>query len=157
MSIRLLALLVPGFLVITACEFSAGVVCDSDFTANRDDVLTGSSLNGGQIVIDYSGLGGEWIADTVGTEFDATLSVYDNCELTNPLVVNDDWIGRDAHVLIPDTGLADTLVVLEAVGLDQGSWQVNFGQLVASERVCDDGRDLDNDGDVDCDDSDCGC
>ncbi len=97
---------------------------------------------------------GDYVFDTVGSDFDTVLSISDTCGGTE-LDCSDNWLGTDAQIV--HTMKQNDVVIINVDGKQdaEGDYVLNVAELEASESVCDDGRDLDNDGLADCDDSDC--
>lgn len=97
---------------------------------------------------------GTFVFDTVGSDFDTTLSILDSCDAAQ-IRCNDDWVGLRSQ-LVHTLAEGESIVLsVDGFSNEDGDFVLNVAELEASEGDCADGRDLDHDGDVDCADVDC--
>ncbi|MBX2802699.1 MAG: hypothetical protein KTR31_33775 [Myxococcales bacterium] len=137
-----------------------GTVVGSTLGENDDyDLDCATVLNHSDQTVEFTApSSGSYVFDTVGTVFSSNLGLLDVCG-GNELECNDGWLGPfvgDQVAWYLDAG--DSVVAVidgEGIGLAHGEFTLNVAHLEASETVCDDLRDLDNDAFADCRDSDC--
>ncbi|MBX2802463.1 MAG: hypothetical protein KTR31_32585 [Myxococcales bacterium] len=95
-----------------------------------------------------------YVFDTVGSKYDTALSLSTACGVID-FACNDDWIGLQSQ-LVYTAKKGETLIVnVDGYGGKTGDYVLNIAELEGAESDCTDGRDLDDDGDVDCGDTDC--
>ncbi|MEZ4240608.1 MAG: hypothetical protein R3F59_31540 [Myxococcota bacterium] len=99
---------------------------------------------------------GSYVFDLAGSDFDTTLMLADSCT-GDELACNDDWLPGGISQVVVDVDAGQTLVVVvDGHGRNsRGDFSLNVDPLEDHELDCEDGRDLDGDGSVDCDDPDC--
>ncbi len=123
-----------------------------------DDVSPscGEAKNSGDLQYTFAPkVAGTYIFDTVGTEgFSPVLSVIDSCG-GKESECNDDWQHGQAQVKAGILAGGSVIINVDGVGGTEGEFVLNIAELEAAESDCSDGRDLDNDGLVDCVDDDC--
>ncbi|MGF1464572.1 MAG: MopE-related protein [Sandaracinaceae bacterium] len=97
---------------------------------------------------------GRWRFSTLGSTFDTVLYVLTACPSGAELGCNDDTLGASSRVDLNVVARQEVTLVVDGSGDDEGRYQLNIERLRPPED-CDDGRDNDGDGLVDCDDPDC--
>lgn len=100
---------------------------------------------------------GSWLFDTLGSEFDTVIAVFDGCE-GSELACNDDTseVVQSALRIELSAGQRVVVVVDEYGVLERGAFKLNVHRDVpTTESSCDDGVDEDRDGAKDCRDPDC--
>ncbi|MBX2802931.1 MAG: hypothetical protein KTR31_34935 [Myxococcales bacterium] len=111
--------------------------------------------DGGDDQVLYTALqAGSFVFDTVGSDFDTVLSILDSCG-GKELGCNDQWIDNDSQLVVTLAAGEAIVVNVDGWAGAEGDYVLNVAELQANELDCADGRDLDDDGDVDCFDADC--
>ena len=95
---------------------------------------------------------GRYVFSTKGSGYDTILYALDGCNGTE-LACNDDADPDKSSKIELDLGAAEmVLLVVDGYAGDSGDFQLSISGI---ERACDNGRDDDGDGDIDCADIDC--
>jgi len=97
---------------------------------------------------------GTYVIDTFGSDFDTVLYLLDECEGEELACNNNAGGGNQSEVVYEATeGEVLVIVVDGAGGGSTGDFELNIEAIETG--LCDDGEDNDDDGDTDCEDSDC--
>lgn len=133
-----------------------GVGSLSGTSATGSSVSEGSCAGRGrELAFEWTApFAGDWVFDTEGSSFDTVLYVRDGCGGPE-LGCNDDVRSGTVHSRLTLTLAAcqTVIVYVDGFGADEGG-DVRL-TVSTRELVCDDGIDDDDDGLIDCDDSDC--
>jgi hypothetical protein len=94
--------------------------------------------------------------DTFGSEYDTVLYVRaEDCERGPQVACNDDVDGVQSEVLFP-TEAGSYYIFVDGFGrMSRGDYVLHIELLPLGAEICDNGRDDDGDGEIDCDDRDC--
>ncbi|MCA9526625.1 MAG: hypothetical protein KC549_10060 [Myxococcales bacterium] len=93
---------------------------------------------------------GTWAFDTAGSPYDTALFALTGCEGA-VLACNDDWYGLQSHLELDLEAGQSIVLVVSGYGDASGPYQLT----IAPFEACENGRDDDGDGLVDCDDPAC--
>ena len=96
---------------------------------------------------------GAFVFTTEGSDFDTVMHARTQCG-GEVIACNDDIArGNTASTLTVEMDAGDTVLII-VDGYDQATGNLSI-TVSGTEASCDDGEDNDDDGDVDCDDTDC--
>jgi hypothetical protein len=148
------------------CVASSDLTCAAGGSATGATTLTarspegasseqGSCGGGGrEVAFEWTApFAGDWVFDTEGSSFDTVLFARAGCG-GEELGCNDDVRGGTTSRLTLSLAACQTVIVY-VDGFNPGDGGDVRLTVSTRELICDDGRDDDGDGQIDCDDSDC--
>ncbi|MEM6992489.1 MAG: hypothetical protein AAF721_18390 [Myxococcota bacterium] len=108
---------------------TTGVVVASGNTEAEDDTLTISCAMGGgndHIVSFTAPEAGEYVFETVDSEFDTALAAFDSCDFTSELACNDDAAGQQSQITLTLESGQTVLLAIDGWNGETGDWVLNI-------------------------------
>ena len=78
---------------------------------------------------------GDYVFDTLGSDYDTALAVFDSCDPLSEIDCNDDTIGLLSQVTLSMTAGQEVRIVVDGFSGDTGNWVLNIGSASCGEET----------------------